>query len=93
MNVFRAQLILIAFLVGGAFWLRAVVTDFQRGDMMWCSASVFCAPCGVARGLYLWHAGEPMLQRKSSASSAPNTPALVNTAPSTTSRLESVSLS
>lgn len=80
-------------IVAAAFWLRALITDIDADRVAWIGVSAVCWPCGTARGLWLKLDGVPIRQRRSSASSAPSTPARVSTAPMIAYRRSSEGLS
>ncbi len=82
LDALKHTTIIAALMLAGALWLRAIVTDFNQDRPVWIVASVICWPCGIVRGGMLWFDGVPVY-RRSSASSAPRTPALVRIAPTT----------
>ena len=83
MSDFTYRMAVVGIIFAAACWFHAAIRDYAEGRTGWMLVDLACAPCGVVRGIWLYH------HRMSSISSVPSTPALVSTAPRTANRLAS----
>lgn len=83
MSDFAYRMTVVGMVFAAACWFHAAIRDYADGRTGWLIVDAACFPCGVARGIWLYH-------RKSSISSIPMTPPRVSTAPSTANLLASV---